>query len=157
MLSATMTHSEKGGMFDGEIEPHIPIDQVQDPPVLMVPALAIPMEAKTDFECPQSHLAALRSDLPAVRRLLIVGWRAAEPHVVDLLWGSDADSQSGLMPGFSSLIVSGSKDDATQVASNLGRVIERSPTQWRLVEPSGFSALLANRREHLDGLLRPAS
>lgn len=155
MLPATMTHAENGGTFDGEIEPHSPSDQVPDPPVLMVPALAIPMEAKTEFGCPPAHLAALRSDLPAVRRLLIVGWRAAEPHVVDLLWGSDNHVQSGLTPGFSSLIVSGSQDDADQVVTNLGRVIDRSPRQWRLVEPGGFSALIRNRRQHLDGMLRP--
>lgn len=97
MVDSALTHAESGGRFDGDIRRERGPLQVQDSPEIWVPAIAVPMEAKTDFECPPSHLQALREDLPSVRRVLIVGWRAAEPHVVKLLHGSDA--QPGLMPG----------------------------------------------------------
>ena len=153
MVDAALMHAERGGHFNGEIRPTKGPFQVDNPPEIWVPALAVPMEAKTAFECPSSHLQLLREDLASVRRVLIVGWRAAEPHVVKLLYGSNA--KPGLTSGFSSLIVSGGQEDAEQVMTNLGGVIERSPTHWRLVEPGGFKDLLPNRREHLDGLLRP--
>jgi hypothetical protein len=46
------------------------------------PALSIPVQSKThsDFECPPDHLHALRRALPAVTRVLIVGWRGLEEH-----------------------------------------------------------------------------
>jgi hypothetical protein len=52
---------------------------------LLFPALAIPVETKKSFECPESHLGFLRDMIPKVRRLLVVGWRGAEAHFVDIL------------------------------------------------------------------------
>lgn len=50
-----------------------------------LPALALPVAGKTDFECPASHLAQLETLLPRVRRALFVGWRGQEQHFLDLL------------------------------------------------------------------------
>lgn len=51
----------------------------------LFPAIAIPVEKKTTFECPQNHISALISLLPSVDKLLIVGWRAAEQNFLQLL------------------------------------------------------------------------
>jgi len=51
------------------------------------PALAIPVESKLDFECPPNHVEALKSFLPAVTKVLIIGWRATEKPFLDLLSG----------------------------------------------------------------------
>jgi hypothetical protein len=51
----------------------------------LFPALAIPVESKSDFECPDEHLAALREAIPQVDKLLVIGWRAAETHFLELL------------------------------------------------------------------------
>src|SRR5262249_26281109 len=45
---------------------------------LVAPALAIPLETKTTFECPDEHLALLRDLLREASSILIVGWRATE-------------------------------------------------------------------------------
>lgn len=50
-----------------------------------VPAIAVPVDGKIDFECPADHAAGFRSDANLVTHLLIVGWRAAEPHVLETL------------------------------------------------------------------------
>ncbi len=50
-----------------------------------MPALAIPVVAKSEFVCPLNHLEALRVLLPRVTHIAAVGWRAAEEHFLTLL------------------------------------------------------------------------
>jgi hypothetical protein len=50
-----------------------------------VPALAIPLDKKSDFACPSSHLSFLENQLPQVRTILTVGWRGMEQHFLDRL------------------------------------------------------------------------
>jgi hypothetical protein len=50
-----------------------------------VPAIAIPIRHKDDFQCPPAHVDALMNFLPSVTKILIVGWKAAEQPFVDLL------------------------------------------------------------------------
>lgn len=47
------------------------------------PAIAVPLQAKTIFECPASHLSALDKLLPSVDRVLIVGWGANDQHFLE--------------------------------------------------------------------------
>ena len=49
------------------------------------PAIALPLESKSGFECPASHVEALKSFVPDVDRLLLVGWRATESDFMSLL------------------------------------------------------------------------
>jgi hypothetical protein len=51
----------------------------------LFPALAIPVEAKAHFECPQAHLTELEKLLPEVDKLLVIGWRGRERPFLDLL------------------------------------------------------------------------
>jgi hypothetical protein len=51
----------------------------------MFPAIAIPVETKLNFECPQSHLNELCSHLEKVTKILTVGWAAQERHFLKLL------------------------------------------------------------------------
>lgn len=50
-----------------------------------IPALAVPIESKGEFECPAAHIEALEKMLPEVNRVLIIGWRATEDNFVELL------------------------------------------------------------------------
>jgi hypothetical protein len=49
------------------------------------PAIAIPVQTKTSFECPKYHLDLLKQWAPGITKLLIVGWRGAEAHFRKLL------------------------------------------------------------------------
>jgi hypothetical protein len=51
----------------------------------LIPALAIPLQKKQNYECPSEHLDALKKALPSVRRLLVIGWRAADRPFLELL------------------------------------------------------------------------
>ncbi len=48
-----------------------------------LPAIAIPLGTKAHFECPPSHLQKLSESLSAVTRILVIGWRGAEPHFME--------------------------------------------------------------------------
>jgi hypothetical protein len=48
-----------------------------------VPAIAVPTTGKSTFETHQTHLQAFDAAIPKVDRLLIVGWRGIEQHVLD--------------------------------------------------------------------------
>jgi hypothetical protein len=54
---------------------------------LLFPAIAIPVQTKTaeTFECPPSHLAYLGELLKSVTKILIIGWQAKEAHFLALL------------------------------------------------------------------------
>jgi hypothetical protein len=49
-----------------------------------LPAIAIPTQSKTSFECPPEQIEALKGWLPEVDRILIIGWRAQERHFLEL-------------------------------------------------------------------------
>jgi len=51
----------------------------------MFPAIAIPVEKKSTFECPQQMLDELITLLPKVSKILVIGWRATEAHFLALL------------------------------------------------------------------------
>ena len=80
-----------------------------------LPALAIPVETKTEshFECPPEHLDALRSFLPKVTKILIIGWRATESHFLKLLQDNLKKTAMEVM------VVAGKKEWAEDVCVNL--------------------------------------
>jgi hypothetical protein len=62
---------------------------------LVAPAIAIPLEDKTAFECPSDHLDLLKKILPQTDRFLIIGWQATERHFLHMLRGSLMGPVSG--------------------------------------------------------------
>ena len=135
---------------DGEITARQPDERVGGPnPTITIPAMAIPTATKYDFECPSDHLQALKSDLPNVTHLLIVGWRAAEEHAVRLLAGSNP--REGLFPSYALGIVSGSQEGVEEVKSNLGEVGKKG--RPLLQEAERFSAFIERLDEHMEPFL----
>jgi hypothetical protein len=55
---------------------------------LQFPAIAIPLETKTDFECPRTEVDKLVPIFRQVTKLLIIGWRGAEEHFLRLARGN---------------------------------------------------------------------
>lgn len=52
-----------------------------------LPAIAVPVVNKSEFECPAAHIDQLKEILPKVDGVLVVGWRATESHFLEL-WAS---------------------------------------------------------------------
>jgi hypothetical protein len=105
----------------------------------LVPAIAIPVEKKAYFECPQEHLDALKQFLPQVDRLLLIGWRATEDHFLTLL-------QDNLKGPLLAQVVARSEIDARGIASGLqGGTFSEIRVDWEYA-PAGFTDFIVNRR-----------
>jgi hypothetical protein len=49
------------------------------------PAIAIPVEKKNQFACPETFIEKLVELLPNISKILVIGWRATEGHFLTLL------------------------------------------------------------------------
>jgi len=78
----------------------------------LFPALSIPVEIKSGYECPQEHQKALKDCLPQVTRVLIIGWRASENQFLKTL----AD---GLPKNASIMVVSRDEGSASLIVSRI--------------------------------------
>jgi hypothetical protein len=83
-----------------------PAGSVDKQPAL--PAIAIPLLNKQEYECPSAHVSALLQDLPQVDRVLIIGWAANDEMLLDTLV-----AKLTLRPNVT--IVAGGAEQATQV------------------------------------------
>ncbi len=52
---------------------------------LKFPALALPLNEKDDYICPLSHIQTLERVLPNIDRVLIIGWSAGDPLLLEIL------------------------------------------------------------------------
>jgi hypothetical protein len=117
---------------------------------VLIPAISVPLEAKTQFECPTEHVNALRAAIPQVDRVLICGWRATDRHAVELL------GNSGLQHDCKLAIVA--KDDGTgqggvdETLHNLGDLLGRDNLVFETNE--GMTDLIKNQDRLLPRLLR---
>jgi hypothetical protein len=59
----------------------LPISRI-DRKIALVPAIAIPIQRKDQYECPVDHVDILEGLLPKVQRVVIVGWRGREETFV---------------------------------------------------------------------------
>lgn len=78
----------------------------------VLPAIAIPLEKKTEYECPPGHVQALEQCISKTDKLLIIGWKAAEEHFVKLL-------AKGLSKEIPKMIVSSGRDSAGRIKDTL--------------------------------------
>ena len=90
-----------------------PIDRLgQNAAAPLFPAIAIPIEIKSDYECPDYHLEALLAFLPKVDRILIIGWRGAEKHFLQTV-------AANLQQDVQGFVVSGSSNEATETIERI--------------------------------------
>ena len=108
------------------------------------PAVAIPVETKSDFECPSEHLEALRKLLPRVTKLLLIGWRATEEHFLELL-------KAHLRPLEDVMVVAGSERGTEEPIARLQQKLNAAGIVPRYHKSkSGFTDFIVNREG--DGL-----
>jgi SIR2-like domain len=104
----------------------------------LFPALAIPVEKKSSFECPEQHLDALRQYVKQVSKLLIIGWRGMEEHFLNLL-------RENLSGSISVMLVNGKADDAKHTLARLQKAeIELDPVPADPLKV-GFSDFIVQR------------
>lgn len=115
----------------------------------LVPAIAIPVEKKASFECPEEHRLELVRLLPRVDRLVLIGWRATEDHFLSLL-------QQYLKGPILGQIVVGSEAEAKAIGDSFNHgPFSGVQIDWEYT-PSGFTDFIVNRRA--EGILsRPGT
>jgi hypothetical protein len=102
------------------------------------PAIAIPVERKSQFECPREHVTALCSILPKIKKVLIVGWRAMEQHFLKLM-------QDHLVAPLEVMIVEATTKSAEDVKKQLEPIIESRVTNGIQSVVGGFTQFIENR------------
>jgi hypothetical protein len=105
----------------------------------LFPAIAIPVETKTDFECPRDHLNALTELIPKVDRILVVGWRATDNPFLSLLKNRLARKVRGV-------VVNGKIGDGK---SAIGRLIAAGIDGDFTAVDGGFSDFVVRREFRL--------
>jgi hypothetical protein len=103
----------------------------------LIPALAIPVVNKQEYECPKLHLEVLDSCLPQITKLLVVGWRASETHFLQRL-------AKGLKHDLQVMVVSGSPAAAEETINNLAVARMRVIGGYQKAE-AGFSDFIVGR------------
>ncbi|OQW65007.1 MAG: hypothetical protein BVN28_02450 [Nitrospira sp. ST-bin4] len=81
---------------------------------VVFPALAIPVESKLQFECPVYHIDKLKSFLPDVTRILVIGWRGTEEPFLNLL-------REGIKQVELVMVINGGESQSEEASSNLRR------------------------------------
>ena len=114
-----------------------------------VPALALPVDDKSEFIWPDEQANRFRALQGSVSRLLTVGWRAMEPHFLDLL-------QPVLRNDAKVVVTAGGRngpDEADEAQDRLQAATHRNstaarvrPENWRIYG-DGFTDLLRNSKE----------
>jgi len=103
----------------------------------LFPAIAIPVLRKNEFECPSSHLDALKDMIPLVDRLLIIGWRATEEHFLKLLTSGLNNDRHSLR----CMVVAESMKSAQLTIDNLNKAGIKADYEMNVV---GFSAFVVS-------------
>jgi hypothetical protein len=100
-----------------------------------IPAIAIPVQTKQDFECPAEHLRQFAAYLPKVKKILMIGWRGLEEHFIKIL-------NQHLNRVESMLVVS--KDDTGEIAERFPLRLASRAVEIMKVETfdKGFSEFI---------------
>lgn len=110
-----------------------------------VPALAMPLDGKSDFVWPPEQRERFDLCQGLVTRVLTIGWRGMEPHFLDLL-------PPLVTAGAKVLTVAGNDLEALDTADNLRGSLDDCRREWR-TSGDGFSSLMEIGDTPLDWLL----
>jgi hypothetical protein len=109
------------------------------------PALAIPVESKQEYECPQEQLKALQDCIPQVNKILLIGWRASEKSFLQLLKEKLGETRVHMTA------VNGSERSSNE---SMGRLVQEDIEGTLHPTGSGFSDFVI--QHEVDGFLRLA-
>jgi hypothetical protein len=99
------------------------------------PAIALPVEEKVEFECPEHHLIRLESKLKSVTKMLCIGWRAREMNFLAMV-----RKQIGkTVPVF---VVAKDKEESSAIGSYL---VKSGITDEPISYAGGFTDFVINR------------
>ena len=104
---------------------------------LKFPALALPLNEKDDYICPLNHVQTLERALPSIDRVLIIGWSAGDPMLLEILKNN--------LPkmGYKALVVSDTLESAEKIAAKIAKSLA-APQGVFSARGGGFSGFNAD-------------
>ncbi len=102
------------------------------------PALAIPLIGKGRYIPPKNHIQVLEQDLPTIDRVLIIGWRAGDPLLLETL------KRHLPQMGYKVLIVSNTKEGAEETAKTVRKGLNLINENVVSVMGGGFSGFVSD-------------
>lgn len=99
------------------------------------PAIAIPLLNKNEFVCPASHINLLRKELGKINKILIIGWKAGDYHLLELL-------KENIQPNLPLWIVVGGENGKQDMQSIRDKMKEYIAHQDAGEEVGGFSKFI---------------
>jgi SIR2-like domain len=96
------------------------------------PAIAIPVEKGKTFECPEARIKQLTAVLPDVTAVLVIGWRGAEEHFLDIL-------KAHLATGVRMHIVTKGLKDAEDTRVRICTALVKNPPATVTLSDEGFT------------------
>lgn len=111
------------------------------------PALAIPVEKKSEFMCPPDHIQVLGNSLSRVTKIVTIGWRATEQHFLKMLH----ERLTGVSDDVDVMIISGNSAGANETLKNFG--MHTASSGKRALLDNGFTGLIG-QIGYLEGFLR---
>jgi len=107
---------------------------------LAFPAIAIPVEKKSSFECPQHMIDELTGLLPQVSKMLVIGWRATEKHFLALL-------KEHLKPMVFLYTVAHDHREAVEINTHIQAALpDKLPDSFADPDASGFTQFMLTDR-----------
>ena len=103
-----------------------------------LPAVAIPIGTKAAHVCPKNHITVLEKELTLVDRILLIGWRAQDEFLIELL-------KKHLQPNINLTIVSSNEAKAREVALKFKDITQINYQNIQISKREGYTAFLANR------------
>ena len=134
--SAEELYIEKA--FEVVVSPTIELHEFPRASYSYIPALAVPVQDKAQFECPLAHIDKLVELLPRVSRVLVIGWRGMEAHFMRLLQDNLRRRLERL------LIVCNSPEDGYEVSMRLDSACEDLSILYSVESALGFSDLVSS-------------
>ncbi|MCF7834124.1 MAG: hypothetical protein K9L98_02080 [Candidatus Pacebacteria bacterium] len=103
------------------------------------PAIAIPLIGKDKYVCPTQHIKVFEQHLPQIDRVLIVGWRAEDPLLLETL--KNNLPKEG---GYKVLVVSWTLEGAQKIAKKVKEGLGILNDFYVQARGNGFSTFMAD-------------
>jgi hypothetical protein len=103
------------------------------------PAIAVPVEKKSHFECPPFMLDQLAAALPNVTAIVVIGWRGMEENFLQFL-------NDRLRPSVRIFVIAGNTGEAGRIAAHLKSSLGKCHPDAAGENVDGFSDFIISRR-----------
>ena len=113
-------------------------DNPHESELYQLPALAIPLVGKDRYVIPEKHITVLEKELNSVDRILIIGWRAKDPLLLETMKKNLPEG------GYKVVVVSKDLTEAEEISKEISTGLS-IPESFIKSHGGGYSKFVSNR------------